>query len=183
MKLQEIIKTSDYLFLDRDGVINKRKLDDYITKWEEFEFLDGVEETIAVFSQYFKRIFVVTNQQGIGKGLMSEEDLQGIHQNMQKSIEDFGGNIDAFYFCPMLRQQHDNCRKPGLFMALQAQRDFPEVDFSKSLMIGDTATDMLFAKNAGMFRVLLQNEYTQAKDLENSQIQINSLSDIANLLK
>ena len=181
--LQKMITTSDYLFLDRDGVINKRIVGGYISKWEDFEFLEGVLDAIAVFSHYFKRIFIVTNQQGVGKKIMSEQDLQNIHHQLKTSIKNKGGQIDAIYYCPMLKDESNNCRKPGLMMAMKAQKEFPEIVFNKSIMIGDTASDMLFGKNAEMKCVLLKNKHTTAKDLQNADTFIENLSEVANLIK
>ena len=183
MSLQSIITTKRFLFLDRDGVINKRKVGGYITKWADFEILPGVLEAISVFSNYFDRIIMVTNQQGIGKGLMTEEALNNIHQQFGKIVEANGGHIDAFYFCPMLKSEADNCRKPGIKMALKAQEDFPEIDLNNSMMIGDTASDMNFAKNAGMTAILLQNEHSIESDFVLSDYSIKTLTEISNLLK
>lgn len=145
------------LFLDRDGVINRRRVDDYVKNWEEFIFLPGVLEAIALFSQKFQYIFIVTNQQGIGKGLMTEADLEMVHKKMQAEIEKAGGRIDAIYFCPSLASKNDPLRKPNPGMAYKAQKEFPKVDFKKSLMIGDSVSDMEFAINAGMHRIFIGN--------------------------
>ena len=81
MKLQDInITDFETLMLDRDGVINRLRPNDYVKKWEEFEFLPGIFEALKVWNTHFKHIFIVTNQRGIGKGVMSEEDLMDIHQ-------------------------------------------------------------------------------------------------------
>lgn len=183
MSLQNIITTKRYLFLDRDGVLNKRKVGGYIMHWEEFDILPGVLEAISVFSKHFDRIVMVTNQQGIGKGLMSEEALNDIHEQFGKLVKENGGQIDAFYFCPMLKSEENNCRKPGVKMALKAQVDFPEIDLNNSIMIGDTASDMNFAKNAGMTAILLQNEYTTESDLNLCDYSIKTLTEASKLLK
>ena len=146
------------LFLDRDGVINKRPPGDYIKKWEEFEFLPGVQDALNILSKKFTRIIVITNQQGIGKGLMTEEDLQKIHQKMKAYVTKNGGRIDAIYYCPDLAGAENNCRKPGTFMAEQAKRDFPEIDFLKSVMVGDTLSDMEFGRNTGMKTVFINSD-------------------------
>ena len=143
------------LFIDRDGVINRRPAGDYVKQWDEFEFLPGVPEAMARLSDIFGRIIVVTNQQGIGKGLMTAEDLEEIHRMMVDEIEKKGGRIDVIYYCPDLEDDPDNCRKPGTVMAERAKTDFPDIDFSKSIMAGDTENDMLFGKNAGMMSVLI----------------------------
>lgn len=149
------INKSWTLFLDRDGVINRRPVDDYVKSWDEFEFLPGVLEAIKILSAVFGRIIVVTNQQGIGKGLMTVEGLATIHQKMISEIEKNGGRVDAVYFCPNLKGENENCRKPGTAMAELAKKDFPEIDFRKSIMAGDMESDMFFGKNAGMKTVFI----------------------------
>ena len=138
------------LFLDRDGVINERIVDGYVKTVEEFIFNDGVLDTIKRLSEVFGKIVVVTNQQGIGKGLMTEEDLKKVHNYMLSEIKNAGGRIDNIYFAPGLASPTNELRKPNIGMAHQAQKDFPEIDFSKSVMIGDSPSDIEFGKNAGM---------------------------------
>lgn len=152
------------LFLDRDGVINRRFEGDYVKRVEEFELLPGVVEAIAKFSQHFGRVLVVTNQQGIGKGLYTVADLDRIHDHLHHEVEKAGGKIDAVYFAPQLEKEKSPMRKPGTGMALQAQQDFPEIDFSKSIMVGDTRSDMLFGRNAGMHTVFIAHEPFTGRD-------------------
>ncbi|HEU4719400.1 MAG TPA: HAD family hydrolase [Bacteroidia bacterium] len=143
------------LFLDRDGVINVRFPGDYVKHVGEFGFLPGAKEAIARLSGIFGKIIVVTNQQGIGKGIYTEEDLASIHAHMVSEIEKAGGRIDAVYFAPHLESENSPMRKPGTGMAGQAKKDFPSIDFSRSVMIGDSASDMVFARNAGMKAVFI----------------------------
>ena len=143
------------LFLDRDGVINKRLIDDYIKSWDEFVFLPGVKESIKIFSEHFGRIIIVTNQQGIGRGLMTETSLKNIHRKMVAEITSSGGRIDGIYYCTDLKSRVPNCRKPSVTMFEQAKRDFPDIEASKCIMAGDSQSDMEFGKNAGMFRVYI----------------------------
>ena len=143
------------LFLDRDGVINRHIIDGYVTQTEAFEFLPKVLEALAVLAQEFDRILIVTNQQGIGKGFFSIADLENIHQYMLAEIEKQGGRIDKIYFSPHLESENNPHRKPNIGMALQAKRDFPDIDFSSAIMVGDSLTDMQFGKNAGMKTVFL----------------------------
>lgn len=144
------------LFLDRDGVINQRLPGAYVRRWEEFIFLPGVLLAIVLLKGYFDRIIVVTNQQGIGKGLMTNDDLHAVHRKMCREIEQAGGRIDAIYYCPDLKTRADNCRKPAPAMALQAQRDAPDIDFTRSVMVGDAASDMVFGRQLGMQTVLIE---------------------------
>jgi histidinol-phosphate phosphatase family protein len=147
------IDSSWTLFLDRDGVINHRIMDDYVKTIEEFIFLDEAPDAIVHFSKIFGRIVVVTNQQGIGKGLMSESNLSVVHTYMIQEIEKLGGRIDAVYFAPQLAKENSAMRKPGSGMALKAKSEFPEIDFSKSVMVGDSDSDIEFGKRLGMITV------------------------------
>lgn len=154
MSLQSIDK-SWTLFLDRDGVINEELHGSYINTWEQFKFYHGVPEAIKTFSQKFGRIFIITNQRGIAKGLTKLSDLEIIHKNLLEKIEQARGRIDKIYFCADL-EDSSACRKPNTGMGLQAQADFPEIDFSKSIMIGNTLSDMQFGRNLGVaFTVFL----------------------------
>lgn len=138
------------LFLDRDGVINTHRKNDYVKSINEFEFINGVLDAIPKFNKVFGKIVVVTNQQCIGKGIISENQLNKIHDFMISKIDKHGGNIDAIYFAPQLIKENSEMRKPKSGMADQAKKEFPEIDFNKSIMIGDSLTDMEFGQRKGM---------------------------------
>ena len=142
------------LFLDRDGVINYEKQNDYIHTWSEFKFYEGVLEAMTVFSKRFKHIVVVTNQRGIGKGVTKEEDVIYLHKKMKESIEENGGRIDAVYYCKDI-DSSSPCRKPNTGMGLQAMKDFSTIDLTKAIMIGNSLSDMQFGKNLGIATVFL----------------------------
>lgn len=145
------------LFLDRDGVINRRIVGGYVKDWKDFEFLPGVIEALKQFAGSFGRIIVVSNQQGVGKGLMSEAAVDAIHQRMREEVQKAGGRIDAVYFSPHLESAHSIFRKPGVGMALKARKQFPGLKFKHSIMAGDSFSDMLFGKRAGMITVLISD--------------------------
>ena len=162
MNLKDLnIDKSWAMFLDRDGVINNRIIDDYIKRWEDFKFIDGVLEAMQKLSLIFGKILIVTNQQGIDKGLMTENDLNKVHAKMIEIINKNGGRIDKIYFSPYLEKDKNVYRKPGIGMALQAKNDFPSIDFTKSIMVGDSITDMQFGKNAGMLTVFISGDSDQ----------------------
>jgi histidinol-phosphate phosphatase family protein len=142
------------LFLDRDGVINVEKDADYIRRKDEFVFSEGALPAMPLFAARFPRIFVVTNQKGIGKGLMTEGDLDAIHTHMLEQVAAVGGRIDKVYYCPDLDEKSPN-RKPNPGMGLQAAQEHPEIDFSRSLMVGNTMGDMQFGKTLGMTTVFI----------------------------
>lgn len=140
------------LFLDRDGVLNVLRHNDYVKCPDEMVVLPGVSEAISLLRGYYGRIIVVTNQQGIGKGLMTEADLEAVHAKM---LGEIGAGIDRIYHCPELERAHSFRRKPNIGMALQARRDFPEIRLKESVMVGDSMTDMLFGRRCGMTTVLV----------------------------
>lgn len=154
MIFKDLIDNSWTLFLDRDGVINHEKHEDYIHTWDEFKFYEGVHEAINIFSSIFKYVIVITNQRGVGKGVTKPEDLDQIHTNMKEAIVKHGGRIDAVYFCSELSNEHPN-RKPNPGMGLLAKTDFNDIDFSKSIMIGNTLSDMKFGRNIGAYTIFL----------------------------
>lgn len=148
------------LFLDRDGVLNHEKNNDYVLNWDEFRFYDGVPKALASLNKRFKHIVIVTNQKGVGKGVMQLSDLEEIHLNMLSIIEKAGGRIDKVYFCSDLSDESPN-RKPQPGMAFQAQQDFPDIDLSKSIMVGNRPSDMKFGRNAGMHTVYLATTHPE----------------------
>lgn len=164
------------MFLDRDGVINVRLIDDYVKNREAFVFLPNVRESCAVFSDFFDRIFVVTNQQGVGKGLMSMEQVNDIHQFMVEEIEKVGGRIDQVYVAPYLQSDNNIMRKPSPGMALKAKKEFSEVQFKQSVMVGDSISDMQFGKRLGMVTIFLGNDVNQCRD--NNELIDYSFSDL-----
>ncbi len=144
------------LFLDRDGVINVKKENDYIKKWEDFSFVEGSLAAIALLSKLFGKIIIVTNQRGVGRGLMKEVDLVSIHEKMIKEINYMSGKIDKIYYSVDIFD-HAFTRKPNPGMGLQAKHDFPDIDFKKSVMVGDSLTDMSFGEKLGMRNVLISD--------------------------
>ncbi len=148
------------LFLDRDGVLNHEKKNDYIRNWEEFIFYEKTLAAIALLNNCFNHIFITTNQKGIGKALMTLNDLTNIHHKMLHTIEMAGGKINHIYFCTDLADDSPN-RKPQPGMAFQAKQDYPEIDFTKSIMVGNRMSDMNFGRNAGMHTVFVATTHPE----------------------
>jgi D-glycero-D-manno-heptose 1,7-bisphosphate phosphatase len=148
------LKEGQTLFLDRDGVINIESVGSYITNWEDFIFHDGVLEALELLSPLFAKIIVVSNQRGVGKGIMTLENLKEINVNLQKTVQLHGGRLDKIYNCTAT-DDNDKNRKPNTGMGLQAKEDFPEIDFRKSVMVGNSISDMEFGKRLQMKTVLL----------------------------
>ncbi len=176
------IDTSWTLFIDRDGVINNEKKEHYILNWNEFKFYDGVKQAMDIFNKKFGVIVMVTNQRGIGKGLMTEDDLSFIHQNMTKEIVANNGRIDKIYYCTSMDNNHIN-RKPNAGMAHLAKQDFPAIDFSKAIMVGNKPSDMGFGRNAGIITVFVATTNPEV-DFPNPLIdyRYNDLLEFANAI-
>jgi histidinol-phosphate phosphatase family protein len=160
-KTQQITISNGYsLFIDRDGVINKEKKEDYIYTWDEFEFLNGVIEALKIINSFFENIVLITNQRGIGRGLMTDENLHTIHSKMREVITAHGGRIDAIYYCADDDNASPN-RKPNPGMAYKAASDFPSINLEKTFMVGNRMSDMKFARNAGVKSVFVATTHPE----------------------
>jgi len=133
------------VFLDRDGVINRHIPGDYVRTWDDFHFLPGALEGLAVLAERVEHVVVVTNQQGVGKGLMTKHALTEIHQRMVAEVQRNRGRIDDVMFCPHLQSMRCACRKPRPGMLLDWLGHHPEIMPRHCLMIGDSASDMELA--------------------------------------
>ncbi|MEP7372514.1 MAG: HAD-IIIA family hydrolase [Chitinophagaceae bacterium] len=181
LNLREINKTWT-VFSDRDGVLNEDKVGSYIFHPDEYIFYKGVPEAFKLFTEKFGRIIITTNQRGVGRGLMTVEDLDAVHQKMLAGIEDSGGKIDAIFYATSI-DDDDPIRKPNVGMAYKAIQQFPEIDLSRSIMIGNNISDMEFGRNAGMYTIFLK---TTIPDIELPHpaidLAFNSLADFAKAL-
>ena len=172
------------LFLDLDGVINQKLEGDYVKTWDEFKFCVNALEAIAKLSKAYDKIIIVTNQRGVGKGVMSEVDLIEIHSNMVSEIINASGRIDSIYYCTDVHDGSPN-RKPNIGMALQAKQDFPEIEFFNSVMVGDSISDMEFARKLGMKRVFISIKNLNELDIHelNFDLKFDSLITFAENVK
>jgi len=159
------------LFLDRDGVINERIVDGYVLDPKELILTFNLIQSLSIFSQYFGKIFVVSNQQCVGKGLCTTESIENVHASLNDLLLKEKILITEFLVCPHKASDHCNCRKPNPGLALQAQSKYPEIDFLKSVMVGDMLSDLKFGKNLGMTTI-----YVGEKNVSNWN-EIEQLSD------
>ena len=153
----------DTLFLDRDGVINEKLEGRYVRDFSEFKFMLGALEVISKLSNVFSRIIIITNQQGIAKGIISDADLNALHTKMEEKIEQSGGKLNKIYYCPHLEEFDCRCRKPKPGMIEQAIIDFPEIIIENSYLIGDSDSDIEAGKRMNLNTVKVDNDYTLAK--------------------
>ena len=172
------------LFLDRDGVINQRIPGDYVKSPETFEPMPGLGEAMRLLTNHFDLILVVTNQQGIGKGLMGEFELAEVHRHLRAFVTDAGGRIDAIYHCPHLKEANCTCRKPATGMAWQALQDFPDMDLENAWMVGDSVSDMVFAEKMGFRKVFIRGKLEELAEMASIKVDFsfNSLLEFARFL-
>ena len=121
---------------------------EYVRKWTEFSFIPNARRAIQKLTQSGCRIFVVTNQSGIGRGFYLEEDVEDIHCRMTAEIAKAGGEIEAIYYCPHHPDAGCECRKPKPGMLKRAAQKH-NIDLSTAYFIGDTTTDIQAGKRAG----------------------------------
>ncbi|MDB4125225.1 D-glycero-beta-D-manno-heptose 1,7-bisphosphate 7-phosphatase [Amylibacter sp.] len=168
-------------FLDRDGVIN---IDNgYVSKWEDFEFLEGAISAMKQLHQAGYLLFVVTNQSGIARGYFSLDDFNELTLKMVETLAKAGVPVKKVYFCP----HHKNgnvvkfsieccCRKPAPGLLLRAQEEF-NIDMGNSVMFGDKYSDYDAANRAGVENIyLIESAYTSEKKRFQEQMLFDSLS-------
>jgi D-glycero-D-manno-heptose 1,7-bisphosphate phosphatase len=144
------------IFLDRDGVINERIIDGYVTNWHEFRFIAGAEQALRDFARLRVPILVVSNQSGVGRGQVTRSALEQITRRFAARVERRGARIDGVYYCPHRPDEGCACRKPKPGLLLQAAKDW-RIDLAASVMIGDAATDVQAAQSAGCRSILIDS--------------------------
>lgn len=164
------------LFLDRDGVINERVMGGYVLHFNEFRFKQGVLQGAKELFGKFGRVIVVTNQQCVAKGLLHENELTEIHRQMIEAFLQHGAKIDKVFAALERKEEAPYMRKPNPSMGKLAKEVFPEIDFTKSIMVGDTDSDLLFGQALGMKTVLIE---TEEKISVQADIQIKELSQLS----
>lgn len=144
--------------------------------WEEFEFLPGAIEALRLLKRGGYRLVVVTNQRGISLGKLREEDLKTIHRRMIATLEQSGAAPDAIYYCP---HNHDSCdcRKPAIGLFLMAQRDFSDIQFSDSYLVGDSAGDMKAGDRLACKNILIGKDTALVSLLELENIRIDFFAE------
>jgi histidinol-phosphate phosphatase family protein len=155
---EQFLQPKKVIFLDRDGVINKKPPKaKYVKNWSEFEFLPGAVEALALLTKRGYDIYLISNQAGIARGVMTEQDLETINKNLQKELELHGAHINGFYYCPHGWNDNCECRKPKPGMLLQAAREH-HLDLTKTFFIGDDERDVEAGNAAGCKTILVTPE-------------------------
>jgi len=147
------------VFFDRDGVVNVSPGAGYVLHWSAFEFSPGIESALRLCRERGFLTVLVTSQQGVGRGLMSQTDLDEIHHRMQEKLAASGAEFDAIYSCTCLATDPDcTCRKPSPEMMFRAAQELG-IDLSASVLVGDHDRDIEMAKRAGVpLTIRIQSE-------------------------
>lgn len=147
------------VFLDRDGVINYDR-DDYIKSWEEFRFCPGSREAIAQLTKARREIYIITNQSGVGRGLMPWRRVLDIHAKMQIEVARAGGRIMGIQVCPHTPDDLCRCRKPQPGMLLKAAAKWG-LDLQRSWLVGDSTRDIQAGHAVGCTTIWVTNQATE----------------------
>ncbi len=159
------------IFLDRDGVINKYPGDKlYVTSLRKFRFLPGVKKAIALLHSSGFKIFIASNQAGVGRGIYSQKTLDAITVKMLSGIEEAGGKITRVYYCTHRKDAGCNCRKPRPGMLKRAAKEF-KFNLKNTYFVGDTIRDLFTAKNAGCKPILVLS----GKEKSRNKIEVPGL--------
>jgi len=175
-----------HVFLDRDGVLNRNPPNgQFVTCWQEFELLPGVEDALAELNRSGRKLIVVTNQRGIALGLYSRQDLDRMHAQLRQRLAERGARLDAIYVCP-----HDdgqcNCRKPLTGLFEQAFQDFPAARPENSVVVGDSVRDIEAGIRLGMRAVFVSDAKTTSAEAQRAAalatLSVASLPDFVQTL-
>lgn len=160
------------IIFDRDGTLNSR-VDGYVMQAEDMQLLPGAAEAVSIANS-LGRVVLVTNQQGIGRDLMTLAQLDSVHSELLNQLTATGGHIDAIYVCPHL-EDTCSCRKPGHGLFLQALADSPEVMPQNCVVIGDKSSDLLPALELGMEAIHVLTDPEDAMTTPPGAIKVNSV--------
>jgi len=145
---------TNYVLLDRDGVINQDS-EDFIKSAEEWLPIKGSLEAIALLTQHHYQVIIITNQSGIGRGHYTEATLTAIHRKMNRLTEALGGKIAHIYYCPHLPDADCLCRKPKPGLLLQFSKD-RQIALDNIYFIGDSLRDIKAGLAAGAKPLLVK---------------------------
>ncbi|MBU4184746.1 MAG: D-glycero-beta-D-manno-heptose 1,7-bisphosphate 7-phosphatase [Proteobacteria bacterium] len=160
---EKFLQPKKVVFLDRDGVINRKAPKaEYVKSWDEFEFLPGSIDAMRLLSKHDYKIFIITNQAGIARGAMTENDLKLIHTNLEKELEKHNVKIEGIYYCPHGWNDGCECRKPKPGMLYQAARNH-DLNLSKAIFVGDDERDLQAGNATGCRTLLVDSELSLLK--------------------
>ena len=141
------------VFVDRDGVIVRNRAD-YVKSVTEVELLPHAIDALCLLTEEGHRVFVITNQSGVGRGIVSEQEVDLIHDHLATKVAERGGRIESFLVCPHRPDDGCACRKPEPGLLYRARDEFG-VDLSAAYLVGDFKTDVEAAATAGCSSILV----------------------------
>jgi D-glycero-D-manno-heptose 1,7-bisphosphate phosphatase len=151
------------VFLDRDGTIVREA--DYLRSPEELRLLPRAADAIRRLNEIGFAVVVATNQSGVARGLLTEDDLAQVHRTLQQRLAKRGARLDHIYFCPHhptagrgRYRQECSCRKPAPGMLLRAAEELG-LDLSRCFAVGDSPRDLIAGRQAGCRTVLVRTGY------------------------
>jgi D-glycero-D-manno-heptose 1,7-bisphosphate phosphatase len=163
------------IFLDRDGVIIRKAPDgEYVTAWDEVDFLSGSVEAIAAFCRLGYKVIIVTNQRGLATGKIQLSKLAEIHTKMREVIASGGGALAGIYYCPHDISEACPCRKPKPGMLLRAAEEH-QLSLPSCWMVGDALTDIAAGKSAGCKTALISESKEDQQSKAKPDILATSL--------
>lgn len=170
------------MFLDRDGVLNAERKD-YVKSWDEFQWLPGAQESVALLNSNHIPVYIISNQSAVGRGIISIDMLHTIHRTLQNELQKKGGRIDGIYVCPHAPAIRCACRKPEPGLFLQAAKEH-NITLSDAWFIGDSKTDLLAGKCAGIHIILIRTNQNNidADDELAADYTCNSLAEAVDFL-
>ena len=145
------------IFLDRDGVINEKIENGYVRSLKEFKLKHKLIDAMKNISNFFDYVIIVTNQRGIGRNLMTELELNNIHDFLVDTFKVNNINLNLILHCPDINDS-SMYRKPNTGLGLIAKEIFPNINFSNSVMVGDSHSDILFGEKLGMKTFYINNK-------------------------
>ena len=159
------MKDEPTIFLDRDGIINKKR-NDYVKNINEFEFLPNIFEAIKKINELGFKIIIITNQSVVNRQIISEEELKGIHKYMMNEFKEKSCEISKIYYCPHKPNENCDCRKPNVGMIQQAVKDL-DIDLSNSLLIGDSDSDIEAAEKMKIKSIKMKTNGSLSELIDN----------------
>ncbi len=163
------------LFFDRDGIVNEHPADYYIRSWDEFRFMPGFIESLRIAQAKGYAAVIITNQQGVGKGIYSAKTVETIHANLLAELSGQGLDVLDVLYCPHLAEENCDCRKPKPGMICEAARKH-DLDLSASWMVGDQERDIESGHAAGCRCIRVADDETAAEH------RVTTMKDLPALL-
>jgi D-glycero-D-manno-heptose 1,7-bisphosphate phosphatase len=178
---------TNIIFLDRDGVINvKANEGEYITSWNHFQFLPKVVSTLRSLSTENNKLFIITNQQCIGKKIITSQQLAAIHKKMLHELAKASVTIEDIYICPHLEADECECRKPkpGMLHRVISDNKYYGDNRYRYYMIGDNESDIIAGNAIGCTTVLFCRKCDQSV-INHSEANyiIQDITDLGKILK